>query len=159
MALSYSTGFIHKLLGGSGGGSMAGVLSQCVIDVYSGVRPDSADAPIPSGAGAPVLLGTITNNGVAATGDPAIYGLGWGVPVNRGIDKDPSQVWQFRATIAGTASWLRLRAAIESGTGASATAPRIDASVGTAFTDVRLSSVDVSINNIYSINQFLFLWP
>lgn len=158
MALSYSTGFVQALMGTTGG--MGTLLNGCVIEIYSGARPSSADlAPITSGGVVPVLLGTITKGGVAPVGDVAAYGLTFGLPIGRVIDKSPTEVWQFKAAIAGVASWLRLKKPADSSTVDSTTFYRIDASIGTSFTDAVLSSTAVAIDNVYTFNEFKLSWP
>jgi hypothetical protein len=155
MALSYSTGLVHAIFSPTGT-AFGETLSNFVIDIYSNAqaRPTNADAAIPSGS---VLLGTITKGGVAATGDPADYGLHFGEPALRAIDKLNSETWQFTAAVGGVAAWFRLRMAGDTGT-TSTSALRIDGSIG-IISDARLSSTDIVVGNVYTLNRFKLTWP
>jgi hypothetical protein len=156
MALSYSTGLVHSLFSPTGQG-FGECLSGFVVDIYSNAvtRPTSADAAVPAGS---VLLGTITKGGVADDGDPLVYGLHFGEPALRAIDKLATETWQFTAKVAGVASWFRLRLPADTGA-ASTTVFRIDGSIGTFSADARLSSTDIVIDNVYTLNRFKITWP
>lgn len=164
MALRYSTGFVHHLLGGATGKCLADIFKDCVIDVYQGTIPANADTGVVAGATVPRLLGTLTKNGLPAsiTTDPlvsAVFGLNFGDPVDRSIDKDSAEVWQFKAAEAGTAQWFRMRLPNEDGVDPSAVYPRIDGTIGTVFSDAILSSTNIVIDNVYTMNRFKLAWP
>ena len=156
MALSYSTGLVHSVLD-LAGTSFADTLGGFVIDVYSGTRPASADAAVVT-SGSTVLLGTITKSGLPATGDPAVYSIHMGSAVLRALDKSTTETWQFSATVAGVAAWFRLRQPTDDGL-ASTTEVRIDGSIGTFSGDARLSSTDIVVANVYTLNRFKLTWP
>jgi hypothetical protein len=158
MALSYSTGLVHGVLGPSGS-SLSELLRGFVIDIYSNatMRPTTADDGVPSGS---VLLGTVTKGGVPATGDPSTYWLSFGEPVGRAIDKHPDETWQFTAGVVppgALASWFRLRLVADT---QGSTGYRIDGTVGAGATsDARLSDTAIVSGNIYTFNTFRLSWP
>lgn len=156
MALSYSTGLANAVLT-LGGTSFADTLGGFVIDVYSGTRPATADAAVVTSAST-VLLGTITLNGVAATGTASAYVVHMGSAVGRSVDKATAETWQFKAGAAGVAAWFRLRQPTDDGL-ASTTEVRIDGSIGTFSGDARLSSTDIVVDNVYTLNRFKLTWP
>jgi len=156
MALSFSTGLVHLMFSPTGQ-AFGEALSGFAIDIYSNAtaRPVSSDAAIPVGS---VLLGTITKGGVPATGDPTVYGLHFGDPAIRAVDKLATETWQFTAGTAGVASWFRLRLPTDDGLTSSAEL-RIDGSIGTFSADMRLSSTDIVVGNVYTLNRFKLAWP
>lgn len=161
--LSYSTGLVHSLLRASGL-SFADTLSGFVIDIYSGARP-AATTPTSAAADSAVvpsstvvLLGTVTKSGLPATGDAAAFGLHFGDPALRAIDKAVGETWQFHGAVQGTASWFRVRMPGDTGL-ASDTAYRIDGSIGTYSADAILSSTAIVTDNVYTLNRFKLTWP
>ncbi len=159
MALSYSTGLVNNTLS-VGGDSFGDSLGAFVIDIYSGTRPANADAAVVTSA-TTVLLGTITKGGVAPTGDASLYTLHMGTAADRAVDKASGETWQFKGSTAGVASWFRLRQPTDDGTAASPefTDIRIDGTIGTFSGDARLSSTDIVVDNIYTLNRFKLSWP
>jgi len=156
MALRTSTGHKNKLLGengvDTGANGFRGVYKNCVIDLYSGVQPASAD-----NAATGTHLARITLSGGAFTEGVATNGLVWDAPSGGTISKPSAAVWRAYsgALAAGTIGWFRCRGnAADSGD--STTLPRFDGSVGITSGDLRLSVVDVVIGTPIDIQSATF---
>jgi hypothetical protein len=146
MALSYSTGLVHSILGSAG---LAGSFPLgFVIDVYSGTRPATADAAVVVNT-TTKLLGTITAASAAA--------LHFGAPALRAVDKDSTETWSFTAIDTLKAVWFRVRTAAEDGIAASDVLFRIDGSVSIT-SDLVLSDTNIVSGNTYTLNKFKLSW-
>ena len=111
MATLCSTGFRRLILGPA---SFESIFNGGQIRIYSGVQPDTADAPI---AGS--LLGTVTASG----------GLNF-VRTDHYVTNAPAQSWVLNGSATGTAGWGRLVAAGADDGSGSASLPRIDFAIG-----------------------------
>lgn len=141
MAWNLSTGLKKALLQKSGTyGSVAELLTNSTIDIFSGTRPvGGADA---TEGVSPIL--SITLNGDAFVGGVATNGLNVGVmdgtTLKRAIDAvlDPAiEVWKGTGLSDATAGWARWYANDKT-TGASTTAIRMDGVVATSGGDINM---------------------
>jgi hypothetical protein len=150
MAYNYSTGFINKTLE-----SIAADLDGGCIEIYTGSRPTNADAPIKG-----TLLGIVTAGGLPFTAGNPANGLKFAtVAADKTIDKDSTQVWQFKALETGVAGWLRLKAnAVDAG-GNSTDALRIDGSIAAFGGDATIEgSANIEKDKIYTLNKCTINW-
>lgn len=152
MALSYSTGAVHGLLGTTGFGTL---FNDGVIEIYAGTRPTNADASV----GSATLLGTVTVNGGAFTPGSATNGLGFGTPVDRSVDKASAEVWQFTAGASGTATWFRLKGNATDAGASSTSLPRVDGTISAFGGDATLTDTNLVLSNVYTFNRFKLTWP
>ena len=118
MAL-YSTGYRNAAAAAALGTLPdAPIMDGCVIMMYAGARPETADAAL----GAAVLLVTYSLNG---SGDP----LAWGDTAGGSISKVVGDVWSGNAVASGTPTFFRYQLPDDDGT-ESTTAVRIQGKVG-----------------------------
>ena len=144
MALRTSTGHKNRLLGeqgvDTGANGFRGVYKNCVIDLYSGTQPATADSAVTG-----TFLGRITLNSGAFTEGVATNGLQWDAPAGGAVTKPAGATWGGNAVAAGTVGWFRCRGnAIDDGT-ASTALPRFDGTVGISTGDLRLTVVAVDV--------------
>lgn len=91
-------------------------------------------------------LTTITATYVAmAGGVDAVNALRWDMASGGVLNKLASQVWSGNGVANGTAGWFRIRIPSDSGLASSATAVRMDGSIGTSGADMNLGSLAVSV--------------
>lgn len=144
MTLRFSTGHKKRILGkagtDTGANGFRGIYENCVIDLYTGTQPATADA-----AATGTLLGRLTLNGGAFTEGASTNGLNWAAPADDGTTDIPAgAVWSCSALADGVIGWFRIRGnAVDAG-GVSTTLPRIDGSAGITSGDLRLSVVSVT---------------
>jgi hypothetical protein len=122
MQKSFSTGLRNAV---ASTGSLRSTLSGCVIKVYSGPLPASADAALSGNT----LLCTYSADGVENAG------ISWeSAPIDGALIKLASEQWQGNAVATGTASFVRICQPADTGA-SSTTAVRIqgDVGVGGAF--------------------------
>jgi len=126
------------LLALDGMGSVAALLQNSVIDIYSGGRPANADA-LESGT---KLLTITLNGGIFVPGEPT-NGINLGNIVagvlKRAIDPETGvvEIWRGVGLVDGTAGWARWYANDKT-TGASTTAIRMDGVVSTSGGDINM---------------------
>lgn len=144
MTVRYSTGFANGLLQ-----KADQMLTACVIDLYSGNQPLSADDP-PNG----VLLARVTLDAGAFNEGVATNGLNFADPVATVLSKEPAEGWKYVGIAAGTIRWFRLRAnAVDNGL-ASTTLIRLDGSVGTLSGDMRVSAIAIDVGIPGTVDTF-----
>jgi len=148
MAVKYSTGTLHKLLGSQ---DLRTQFVNSVIDIYSGAQPADADSVATGTKLARVTIAA----GAFTEGQPA-NGLNFDPPVGAVLSKAAAETWQYTGIAAGTAGWFRLRGnAVDSGA-ASTTLPRIDGSISgtTGSGDMKLSNLTVAAGSPGTIDTF-----
>jgi hypothetical protein len=151
MTVKLSTGARNALAGATGFGA---TFEAGVLFVYSGPQPLSADNA-PSGT----LLGIVTRDGgTFAFGSPE-NGLSFGTPASGTVAKKAADNWKFSGIARGTAGWFRLMGNASDGLGQSATAPRMDGSVGVSGADLNLSNIAVEVGAPHTIDVFQFTIP
>ncbi|MFM7009920.1 MAG: hypothetical protein ACKO0Z_11425 [Betaproteobacteria bacterium] len=155
MAFRSSTGHKNRLLGengvDTGANGFRGIYKNCVIDLYSGTQPATADS-----ATSGTFLGRITLNGGAFTEGASTNGLVWDPPASGVISKPTSAVWQANAVAQGTIGWFRLRGNAADAGGASTALPRIDGTVGITSGELRLTTLDVDVGTPVQVQQATF---
>lgn len=158
MALSYSTGTVHKLLNDAtnGGAGFAEIFKNGIIDIYSGTRPTSADNALPSNA---IHLGRVTLNANTFIAGQADNGLEFGAAADRQIDKATAEVWQFKGLANGQAAWFRMKSNAADDNLASASLARLDGSISQFGGDATLQNTSIVIDNVYTLNRFRLRWP
>lgn len=155
MTLRTSTGHKNRMLGENGVDTNAngfrGVYKNCVIDLYSGTQPATADS-----AATGTFLGRITLNSGGFAEGVATNGLEWDAPTGGTISKPTSDSWSGNAVAAGTVGWFRCRGnAADDGT-ASTTLPRFDGTVGVTTGDLRLTVTAVEVGTPIVIQSAQF---
>lgn len=124
--MQLSTGLRNAIMATS---SFRAALAGCVINVYSGTIPATADAAL---SGDAVLLYSISVDG---DGTP----ISWEAAAVGGVlSKSTSEVWQGTAVADGTTSFFRMQTAADTN-GASTTAVRIQGTVGVLGYDLNMS--------------------
>ena len=135
-----STGLRNHLLAT---GSLKAALDGSVLRIYEGAIPSGAD----DGIGAAVLLCTISDNdtGTGLTMD--------GTPSGGVIGKDSTQVWSGTTAANGTASFYRFTTIADDGS-ASSTVKRVQGTVGTLLTDLRVDSTTFTIGGLRVLDSY-----
>ena len=147
MATSFSAGLRNGMLATD---SFVGTLANPVMRIYSGDVPADAGA----GIGSATLLVTITNDDQGAG-----YPLAFDATATNGVlPKDPAQTWSGTAAASGTASFFRIVSESDADD-ADASAPRIQGQVGTAGSDLNLSTVAVAAGEARTVNSFNVVLP
>jgi len=146
MAVRYSTGTLNKLLGSQ---DIKTQFTNCVIDIYSGAQPVTADSPAIG-----TLLARVSLNAAAFAEGAATNGLNFDAPVDAVISKAAAENWQYKGIAVGTAGWFRLRGNAVDNALSSTTLPRIDGSIGAGTGDMSLSNVNIVINSPGTIDAF-----
>jgi len=147
MTVRYSTGTLNKLLGSQ---DLKTQFANCVVDIYSGVQPLSADD-----AAVGSLLARATLNAAAFAEGAATNGLNFAAPVGTVLSKAVEN-WQYSGLLAGTAGWFRLRGNAADNGLASTTLPRIDGSItgSTGSGDMKLTNTVIALNSPGTIDTF-----
>lgn len=127
------------------GASFGDIFNLCILRVYSGPRPATADA-----AETGTLLAEFTDAGGTYTESDGTNGLVWGDPTAGVVDKDGSQVWQATGLAEGYPVWARVYEYGTSKTGASTTVRRFDISCGSSGAELTLGLVKVGAPQLIS---------
>lgn len=158
MAARFSTGFRNKILGEqgveTGANGFKGIFKYCVIDLYSGTQPATADS-----AATGTLLGRVTLDGGAFTEGVTTNGLVWDTPANGAIAKPTAANWKFTGLAAGTIGWFRCRGnAVDNGL-TSTTLPRFDGAVGITSGELQLTVITVDVGTPGVVQNASFAIP
>ena len=148
MTIRLSTGMTNKLLDGGTTGGIKGAFGG-FMNIYAGSQPADAD----TGAGAAVLLGTVTNNddgSTAITFDAAVAGVS---------SKAAAQNWKFHGLTGGVAGWFMLWQTGDTPAGTSTTFARITGSIGTAGADVNISNTTIVAAAVTTVDTFTVTIP
>lgn len=146
MPVKTSTGLRNYIMDS---GSMKTAMTGCLLKVYSGAVPATANAS----ATGNTLLCTYYKDGVSPDG------LNWEASaVNGVLAKSTSETWEGTAGASGTASFFRLVEASDDDD-ASTTFKRIQGVVGVVGADLNLSSVSISSGAPQSIDSFSLVLP
>lgn len=96
---------------------------------------------------------TITKTDVnMAGGVNAANGLNFNISSAGIIDKDPTEVWQGTAVVAGQAGWFRIEAAQADSLGASTTLMRIDGAVASSGGELNITNTTIALGGVQTIN-------
>jgi len=127
----------------------ATALANCTLNFYSGTMPASADAALPVDA---VLLCTVSDAG----GGGALH---WESASAGGVlAKSSSQVWSGTNVATGTAKWWSMQLPSDTGT-SSTTAVRMQGTLAVIGADINLSSVDLVLGAIQTLDYFVVAIP
>ena len=153
MSESFSTGHANMICS-----AFKTAYTNCVIGIYSGTKPASADL-----AEAGVLLALITLNGGNFSAGSPTNGLNFGTVAAGSVPKAPAETWSGlgkAAAGAGTnAGYFRMYANSYI-TGASSTAVRYDGDCSTDTSgELQLFSLSVVQNAAVLINNFTYTPP
>jgi hypothetical protein len=148
MTIRLSTGMRNAILMGGAGGGVKDALAGGFVYIFTGAQPVGSDTGAPG-----VMLGKVTLDGDGSTG------LNLGTAANGVIDKDPTEAWRFEGLADGSAGWWRYSVAGDTPTGNSATAKRIDGSIGTAGADANIANTNVVTGAVSTVDQFSITMP
>jgi len=135
------------------GGSLADIMQNGYIMIYSGTQPATADAAY--GATALVKITVASGNFTSGT---ETNGLEFKVSASGEIEKN-TDVWSGVGLAANTAGWFRFYANGTDAGALSTTLPRIDGSVGTSGADLNMSSTTITVASTYTIDSFKLALP
>lgn len=140
MSINFSTGAKAAMLGSTG---LKAATAAFFLDIYTGARPLTADAPV---SGTKLVRISLNGTGTGLTFlDPDALGA---------INKDSAVVWRGIAIAAGTMGYARLQSGSDSGA-SSTSAIRLDFNVGTS-SDLSMNSLTCSITPVatpHSVDQ------
>ena len=144
----FSTGLRNIVATDTG---LADALSGCVLKLYAGTVPTSANSAI----GSATLLGTYSGDGAANAGLEFES-----TPVDGAILKKAAQGWQCSSAAAsGNATFYRLEAPGDSGA-ESSSAVRVQGTVGVVNADLNLTAgVAVTAGAPLQINTYILNIP
>jgi len=137
------------------GGSFQDLMKHGVIDIFSGVQPNTADL---TEAGFTKLV-TITLDGNAHNTSTGENGLEFeDSAVSGTLSKKTGDEWKGDPDAPGTAAWFRFYDQTHT-TGASSTAVRLDGAVNLSGAELNVASTDVALGTDFIINQFDVIMP
>jgi hypothetical protein len=149
MTIRLSTGMVNSMCdGGAGNGIKAGLAAGFVY-IYQGSQPADAD----TGAGSALQLGKVTNNDDGTTGiqfDATVAGV---------VSKAAAQTWKFHGLAAGVAGWFRFSDSADNPVNTSATAKRIDGTIGTSGADMNITNTTIALSAVTTIDSWSFTLP
>lgn len=145
MTVSLSTGLAEGL---ATTGSLRSLINECLVRVYSGTEPASADAAI----GSATLMLEISVNG---SGTP----LTWEVGAPGGVlSKSASEVWEGENLQAGGVTFFRIVKPGDTGA-SSTTAVRIQGSAGGLGNDLVITDLPLVAGQSKSFELFQVAVP
>lgn len=134
------------------GGSFRDIFKNCVLEIYSGSQPATADTA-ESGT---KLLRITAASGAFSAGSPA-NGLHFGAP-SAGVIAKSSAVWSGVGLATGTAGWWRLyNNAYTTGGGTSGI--NMDGNCATSGGDLNMASLTVTLSATTTIDSFSITEP
>jgi len=148
MTIRLSTGLRNDILNGGAGGGVRGAFAGGFIYIFPGTQPASPD----TGATG-TLLGKVTVNGDGSTG------LNFDAAVNGVMSKALAEVWRFLGLADGQAGWFRFCEASDTPTVTSATASRMDGTLGTAGADMDISNTNVTTGAMNTVGDLTITMP
>lgn len=149
MSIRLSTGLRNKILEGGAGGGVKGALDGGFVYVYPGTQPTSPD----TGATG-TLLGKVSVEADDTTGltfeAAAVLGV---------IQKAAAELWQFEGLAVGQAGWFRYSEDGDTPTSNSATAARLDGTIGTAGADMDIGNTNITVGAVNTVDRFSVTMP
>lgn len=134
-------------------GSFQQQFNDCIMDLYSGSQPASADE---SETGTKLLRVTLSSGDFVP--GAALNGLSFRAPLNGIIGKKAGEVWSGVGIAEGTAGWFRLYGnAVH--TGAVVSAVRLDGNCGVSGAQLNLSSTAIKVGATTTIDTFEMTQP
>jgi len=141
------------ILASAEGGSYRGIFRNCIIDIYSGSQPTSADD-----AETGTKLCRITESSGAFVAGAVDNGLNFGQVAAAVLGKEVGEVWSGVNLATGTAGWFRIYAN-DVTTGASTTGIRIDGACATSGAQLNLTSTSLTVGVTTTIDQVNLSMP
>jgi len=145
MAFKFSTGLRNGMMGASG---FKALMDNCFVDIYQGTEPATADAAL----GGATLLCRLTVSGDGTTG------LTFGTPTGAVLSKASAEAWSGTASNTGVGSFFRVVKTGDTGD-LSASALRVQGSVGTLGADMNLSNPSFTSGTPFTLNVFNVALP
>lgn len=143
MAIKASTGLRDKMLDVD---SLAGVMNNGFINIYSGTAPATADA-----AATGTLLCVISVDGTGT-------GLTFGAANDGILPKHSTEVWSGTVMQTGVAGYYR-HVAVGDTAAESTTAPRLQGIVGTVGADMNMTSTNLVTAAIQTLDFYTVALP
>ncbi len=147
-----AAGTVFAIAAGQGG-SLADIMQNGYIMIYSGSQPANGD----TAHGSTELVKITVSSGAWVAGQEA-NGLEFQVSASGEIEKN-SDTWSGVGLYAATAGWFRFYANAADAGGASTTLPRFDGTVGTSGADLNMSSTSITVASTYTIDSFKLTLP
>lgn len=145
------SGDADTLVEGNNGGSYKVLLDGCVIEMYTGSQPASAN-----NAEQGTLVATVTKNGGAFVAGSKTNGLVWRRVNSEYLYKLADDVWKGVAVASGIIAWARIHHYFLI-KGASLNAIRVDVPVGVGSSyPINLSHTDYSVGEEIIIQSAAF---
>ena len=150
MAERLSTGLRNGILK-STGESLADILADGIIKIFTGTQPATADAVETAGS---TLLVTITLSSGAFTPGSPTNGINLDVAASGAVSKDTGETWSGTAVADGQAGWFRFYDN-DAVTGASTTEVRMDGAVSTSGAEINMSNTNIVTSGTVTIDGFV----
>ncbi|WP_289020405.1 hypothetical protein [Desulfobacter postgatei] len=141
------------ILAGARGGSFVDLFRNCVLDIYTGGQPVSADA---AETGSKLI--SITLSSGSFTGGSAVNGLNFGEVASGVLHKEAGEVWSGVGLVSGTAGWFRFYAN-DYVLGASETAIRMDGGIATSGSQLNLSNTAITVGGTTTVDSVSLTLP
>lgn len=141
------------VLAGARGGAFVDLFRNCIVDVFTGSQPVSADA-----AETGSKLVSITLSSGPFTGGSADNGINFGEVASGVLHKEAGEVWSGLGLVAGTAGWFRFYAN-DYVLGASVTAIRMDGGVATSGSQFNLSNTSITVGGTTTVDSVSLTLP
>jgi len=141
------------ILADATGGSVSDLFRNCIIDVYSGSQPATADLT-ESGT---KLVSITLSSGAFSAGSP-VNGINFGAVASGVLSKKADETWSGVGLATGTAGWFRVYPNSYV-TGASSTEVRLDGSVSTSGSQFNMSNTAVSIGGTSTVDSVQLTLP
>jgi len=140
-------------LAGADGGSLVDLFRNCVIDVFTGGQPPTADT-----AETGTKLVSITLSSGAFTGGVAANGLNFGNVAAGVLSKASGEVWSGVGVAAGTAGWFRCHHN-DYTLGGSTSAIRFDGAASTSGGQLNMTNTAVAVGGTTTIDSVSLTLP
>lgn len=134
------------------GGSFSDLFRNCVIRIFPGVQPVSAD----SDEGTSHLVELTLASAAFSVG--GLNGLNMHTSTSGTLIKNPFEVWSGNIITSGTAGWARMYDRNRT-TGASTTAVRLDGSVATTGAQFNLANTTLQAGSPISLDSMNVTLP
>lgn len=143
------------ILGSARGGSLIDQFRNCMLKIYTGSQPASADSAVTGTELIPVTLAS----GAFVAGASA-NGINFGqvadAELHKGFVADgiTEEVWSGVAIASGTAGWFRIYGNASIATGAvGATYPRVDGTIATSGSQMNMANTTITIGGTTTIDD------
>lgn len=140
-------------LAGARGGAFVDLFRNCIVDVFTGSQPVSAD----SAETGSKLLSITLSSGAFTAGSP-VNGINFGEVASGVLHKEAGEVWSGVGLVLGTAGWFRFYAN-DYVLGASLTAIRMDGGVATSGSQFNLSNTAITVGGTTTVDSVSLTLP